>query len=505
MVRLPITMSLMPLRRCIIWSFKRQSPRMWKTEKIRAFQAQLDNPDHVLIEGTQARIQFGLSESDLKSLTAVKKENPFDANFPEYHQYHLPDIVKLARFKHSADMKLLTRYAQYLDVGDCKSSGQLNFGGEHIKKRQASFSFLRIRREPPPLLPSIGDTSGLRSIETGLLSNVAILTTKCVVFSMSGSSAVFADLSHSAADVLNYSYRWWTVSRSCRKPADLLRPYGYDRMRDVCADRSFFVLLNVGGIMPLLFAAKDFFSGLLSISPVFPALPVGMLAVTAYLEGVALVAATKEIRSLSMRSHTSFTEYILSGRDIMPVATFLEASTGLLGAMIGSMGLVAAFYFHNPFFDIMASGLMSVSIIAVSGFLLTRSQSALLGMTLPIGIVRNLTSIIENQPTIVAVYDVKSEVIGTETMRFKAEIEFNAEAISKNRLNFNNEDSLVAEKLLNTFMSIKTANDAEDWLMRNDSGFLLALTIEIKRIENLLKDELRKEGYNSIHIDLEPW
>lgn len=48
-------------------------------------------------------------------------------------------------------------------------------------------------------------------------------------------------------------------------------------------------------------------------------------------------------------------------------------------------------------------------------------------------------------------------------------------------------------------------SSAEDWLMRNDALFLLALTRELKRLERLIRDSLPANKYSYVHIDLEPW
>lgn len=42
-------------------------------------------------------------------------------------------------------------------------------------------------------------------------------------------------------------------------------------------------------------------------------------------------------------------------------------------------------------------------------------------------------------------------------------------------------------------------------MMRNNAIFLANLCSELKRMEKLVKDELRKAGYTGVHVDLEPW
>merc|ERR1719401_1472534 len=74
---------------------------------------------------------------------------------------------------------------------------------------------------------------------------------------------------------------------------------------------------------------------------------------------------------------------------------------------------------------------MASSVGAVSLGLLHRSGEALLGRTLPMKRVELIVERLEERATIFAVYDVKTEVVGTDTVRFKAEVHFNSEAITK--------------------------------------------------------------------------
>jgi hypothetical protein len=140
----------------------------------------------------------------------------------------------------------------------------------------------------------------------------------------------------------------------------------------------------------------------------------------------------------------------------------------------------------------------------VSSCLLGKSQTALVGRTLPVETVTKILAMLESQSIVVAVHDVKTEVAGAETVRFKAEIEFNAEQITKNRLMRKNSDPFC-----HISAEIKSCKDPlaiEDWLMRNDSLFLYALTSEIKHLETIIRHELRQTyGFSNIHIDLEPW
>ena len=59
--------------------------------------------------------------------------------------------------------------------------------------------------------------------------------------------------------------------------------------------------------------------------------------------------------------------------------------------------------------------------------------------------------------------------------------------------------------MCSTLLNPKALKRVEDFMMRNNAIFLANLCSELKRMEKLVKDELRKAGYTGVHVDLEPW
>merc|ERR1719195_810405 len=70
-------------------------------------------------------------------------------------------------------------------------------------------------------------------------------------------------------------------------------------------------------------------------------------------------------------------------------------------------------------------------ICGLGTFLLRKSGTALLGNTLPYARVEDLVSLIEAHAAVVGVYDVKTELVGTDTVRFKAEVQFNPQTVTE--------------------------------------------------------------------------
>ncbi|KAF4676705.1 hypothetical protein FOL47_005422 [Perkinsus chesapeaki] len=512
--------------------------REWVRQAIEAFQRQLREPDHVWIRRPEARKQFGLSDFDLDELACFHKQNPYESDEQSWTVYRLPDVIQCAKKKYKSEETIMIRYKHYLESEAHKSRHRRNIYGMDEVWDDSNTE----EPEAPPSLAiwrkwSASDKaiSGAASVWQGLLSNVGIASVKLLVWISTGSSAVFADLMHSGADVANYGYRYSSLLASFGKGRDIHHPYGYGRQRNIAADRSFFILTAVGGMIPMFTAVRDLFehSPIASLSATAVAaagggtaalglgsalgLPVGMFLVSASLEALALNEAYRELR----QRNVAVIDAIRTGADIMPVATFLEAGSGILGAAIGIAGVVASYCLASPIPDMVASLVMSGVVSGVGIHLLRRRA------TLPSDEVEKVIRSLEGDPVVVGVYDVKTELVGTTTARFKAEVEFNAEAVTRRRLKIAQVNEAVtkpgpsfralwpygrasADPINCVTASMKEAasrgpSKAEDWLMRNDALFLLALTRELKRLERLIRDTLPANKYSHVHVDLEPW
>jgi hypothetical protein len=115
------------------------------------------------------------------------------------------------------------------------------------------------------------------------------------------------------------------------------------------------------------------------------------------------------------------------------------------------------YMYSDPWYDAAASVFIASSVVVGSSALLTKTAKALVGETLPVDVVDYLIFKLEEDVMINSVHDVKTEVarnpnpieccaeltvehgfcqvLGVDTVRFKAEIEFNAEAITRKTMN----------------------------------------------------------------------
>ncbi|CAE7199159.1 Slc30a9 [Symbiodinium sp. CCMP2592] len=218
-------------------------------------------------------------------------------------------------------------------------------------------------------------------------------------------------------------------------------------------------------------------------------------------------------------------KYLREGRDVMSTATFTEAFSGVLSSGVGLIGLGLSYHLQSGVPDVVASICMASIVSGVSVFLLQKSGNALLGETLPRWRVKALIDKLEAHVAVVNVYDVKTELVGVDTVRFKAEVQFNPQAITERILQLNTAeeepdpsgmDAHVAHAVLASqlqgiipqlrrgFSEPSVGEDpAATWLFRNNNLFYEALAWELKDVERALRSEL--QDFKNVHIDLEPW
>ncbi|CAD7937302.1 unnamed protein product [Amoebophrya sp. A120] len=258
-------------------------------------------------------------------------------------------------------------------------------------------------------------------------------------------------------------------------------------------------------------------------------------------------------------------KYLHSGTDVMSIATFLEASVGVIGCVVGMEGLLLSFLTQNPLYDIQASLAMSTMVLGTSYFLLTRTTTSLLGQALPEKTAGFLVrKVVSDFRTVSDLYDIKTEILGTDTVRFKAEVRFNPEAITERKKKAADEKILahilqknqkaaeaagdddqggkinsgeqnmsdgsyyttsLTENLQRVLLRPRTTlveqvqnqgddesceksdeakvNQLNQLLIESDAEFYVALTRELKKVEATIKQELGKE-FKYVHVDLEP-
>jgi zinc transporter 9 len=501
-----------------------KKPRNLTSEKIDELVSQyriaLGNPDHTLVTAKQAARRFNINEADLLRLSSsscLKKENPYGLEAKEFRQYWLPDVVRLAKDTHGEE-NLVSRYRKYLESGQREEETYRKvYGWSKLRKQMMQEKEGTAPTESRSnrfvasmsLRGSVGEQPhGMQAVKQSLYTNVGICGTKLCVWLMTGSAAMYSDLMHSAADVLNALFRYHGIRKSEGGP-DAHHPYGQERRRFVFADRSACTVLVLGGALPLFHCWHDIN---VAHELVMPGATIAVFCISALLESLQVRKAFAELQTQAREKDMTVWQYYKSGSEMMSISTFTEASVGMLGAVIGVVGVVAAACLDSVFYDSLSGMLIAGCVCLAAGSILFKNERQLLGCTLPIDVVVRITERLMDSEAVTSVHDVKTEVYGTKAVRYKAEIQFNAEAITRRCRGLGRIPSPEAEALAMELKALSANPDpielqtlAEDWVMRNNAQFLSNLCDELKALETIVREELQRLGYVGIHVDLEPW
>merc|ERR1719204_443099 len=106
---------------------------------------------------------------------------------------------------------------------------------------------------------------------------------------------------------------------------------------------------------------------------------------------------------------------------------------------------------------------------------------------------RVIIDLLEREESVLSVIDVKTMVEGPSYVRFKAEIFFNSEFITKKYL-----DTLDTATLLKEAQLLKTEDDMENFMMEQNQRMVDTLALEVDRLEFLIKRKYPEVR----HVDL---
>jgi solute carrier family 30 (zinc transporter), member 9 len=329
-----------------------------------------------------------------------------------------------------------------------------------------------------------------KAVYAAIGANSVITITKLGAFAFTGSGAMLSEGIHSFADVLNQTLLALGIQKA-KKGADEDHPYGYGR------DSFVWALISAVGIF-FLGCGFTLYHGVhslmhpegVAINDIQIAL--GVLLFSFVLESWTLMIAYKAVREAAAEMSMSFSEYTKKGPDPMAVAVLLEDAAAVFGVVIAASCIGLYILTGNPIWDAVASLLISALLGAVAIFLVVKNRSALLGQTVSHEMQKRVLTVLEEEPVVEAIHDVKATVLGADSFRFKAEIDFDGAAVAKRWLEDQDIEQLFAR-------ASGDSGSFERFLVEYGEHICSALGDEIDRIEEQIKERVP----GAVHVDLE--
>uniref|UniRef100_A0A8C0J846 Proton-coupled zinc antiporter SLC30A9, mitochondrial n=1 Tax=Chelonoidis abingdonii TaxID=106734 RepID=A0A8C0J846_CHEAB len=437
------------------------------------------------ITGVRAINEFCLKSSDLEQLRKIRRRSPHedteaftvflrsDVEAKSLEVWGSPEALARERKRRKEaeieyrenlfrNQKLLKEYKDFL--GDTKVRDHLNsFGKITIKVRLSSVSNLR---------------NGLNFFF------------KLLAWVYTGSASMFSEAIHSLADTCNQALLALGISQSARTP-DPSHPYGFTNMRYIAS------LISGVGIF-MMGAGLSWYHGIMGLLHPQPMESLlwayCILAGSLVSEGATLLVAINEIRRSARAKGLSFYQYVRLSRDPSTNVVLLEDAAAVLGVTLAATCMGLTSLTGNPYYDSLGSLGVGTLLGAVSAFLIYTNTEALLGRSINPEQLQRLTELLESDPVVRAIHDVKATDMGLSKVRFKAEVDFDGRVVTRSYL-----EKQDIEQLLQEIQQVKTLEELEAFMLKHGENVIDTLGAEVDRLEK----ELKQRNPDVRHVDLE--
>jgi cation diffusion facilitator family transporter len=255
-------------------------------------------------------------------------------------------------------------------------------------------------------------------IYTALIANLGIATTKFVVASITGSSAMISEGIHSLVDTLNELLLLLGLRRS-RRPPDEKRPFGYGREQYFWSYIVALLIFAIGGGVSL-------YEGITHIQhpeeirdPFWNYIVLGIALI---LDGYSLLTAWKAFNA--QRGNQSLWTAIRDSKDSATFTVLFEDASDVLGLIIAFLGVFLGHTYNNPTFDGLASILIGLLLVGVAVVLARESKSLLLGEGVDSATRQRLVSLTEDDSAVQKVIQVATIYLGPEEITMVQNVAF---------------------------------------------------------------------------------
>lgn len=325
--------------------------------------------------------------------------------------------------------------------------------------------------------------SSKTAVAAAIGGNACVMIAKFVAFLFTGSGAMLSEAIHTLADLLNQVLLMIGIVRSTRK-ADEAFDYGYQAERYVWALISAVGIFFLGCGVTLYHGIESLFhpSELKELS-----WALGVLVFSLVLEGIVFYVA---LRAAKQQAHGKpLMRYLRYEADPAVVAVVLEDFVACLGVVIALLAILLSKLTGEPYWDAIGSIVIAGLLGAIAIWLIARNSTLLVGASIPEPIRIQVRKIIEADPAVEEVVDLKTRILDTDTYRIKADVRFDGAALA---------DKLRPE-LRQAFQEIQSPEQFEKFAHEFADDIVELLAEEIDTIERRIREQIPEAK----HLDLE--
>ena len=234
-------------------------------------------------------------------------------------------------------------------------------------------------------------------IYVSLAVDLLIALSKFVAAAITGSASMMSEGIHSIIDAASQVLLIWGITTSKKAP-DSARPFGYGK-------ELYFWSFIVSLAIFILGGCFSFYEGLMRFNkPVFQGNPMWNYLSLAFAFVFTAISMCASLTAFNkQRNNISFWKAVKLTKDPSTIIVLLGDVGDMLGLIVAFLGVFLGRLFHNPYYDGIASMIIGLILVAISGILVRESKSLLMGETTSRKTMRRVVSITEADAAIVKV------------------------------------------------------------------------------------------------------
>ena len=329
----------------------------------------------------------------------------------------------------------------------------------------------------------MANASSKKAVAAAIVGNALVMVAKFVAFLFTGSGAMLSEAIHTLADLLNQILLMVGIVRSGRD-ADDTYAYGYQSERYVWALISAVGIFFLGcgvtvyhGIHTLLHPSEMHELGW----------AIGVLFFSFFLEGAVFWIALRAAKQQA--GERPLLRFLRYEADPAVVAVVLEDFVACLGILVALGAITLTKLTGQPYWDACGSLTIGGLLGGVAIWLIARNTQLLVGASIPEPIREQVRRIIEANPAVEEIVDLKTRILDTDTYRIKADIRFDGAALA---------DKLRPE-LREAYQKISSLEEFESFAREFADDIVELLAEEIDLIERRIRESVPQAK----HLDLE--
>lgn len=326
-------------------------------------------------------------------------------------------------------------------------------------------------------------SSSKTAVAAAIGGNGLVMIAKFVAFLFTGSGAMLSEAIHTFADLLNQILLMVGIVRSTRDP-DHIYEYGYQSERYVWA------LISAVGIF-FLGCGVTIYHGIQSLLHPHElkelSWAIGVLIFSFVLEGIVFWIAIRAAKQQA--AGKPLMHFLRYEADPAVTAVVLEDFVACLGVLIAMGAIMLSKLTGDVYWDAIGSLIIGGLLGAIAIWLIARNTSLLVGASIPAKIRKQVEEIINDDPAVEEIVDLKTRILDTDTYRIKADIHFDGGALA---------DKL-RPQLREAYDNIQSFEEFEKFAHEFGDDVVELLAEEIDLIER----KIRKQVPQAKHLDLE--